>query len=268
MDRVSNSIIEDPRRWAYSVAALALSAALIVVLWLDVRPAIRAWGNAPANLQSEITQTRLMVARVIDGDPESGTSLGMMPLRDAIQAQLEIHLSALNSRISELTSKDGRIDQAITAAGKHLGEVTETAERLRGDVNAELASLNATVAATAAPVQSLVKDGQDSLDDLYWDVKASVESATVATTSVAHAMESVRDASPKIAASIVKIGQNSDEATRKAVEASEQTRRLMFNLAENTTPLPKYIRWPAQIVGIIGTATLPIVTIEQMIRRR
>jgi hypothetical protein len=208
MYRLSDALIrsaEHPQRWA--------GTALLIALGIVAVPAIRKWGNAPANLQAEITQTRLMVARVIDGDPESGTSLGMMPLRDALQVQLENHLGALNSRISELTSKDGRLDQAITSADNHLGEITGTAEKLRADVNAELASLNATLAATAAPVQSLVKDGQDSWDDLYWDVKGTVASSTVAVTSIAQASQAVRDAAPAAAKAAVGIEQNIDGIT-------------------------------------------------------
>jgi hypothetical protein len=43
---------------------------------------------------------------------------------------------------------------------------------------------------------ALIKDGQDSLDDSYWDVKALIGSATVATTQTAQTMQSVRVAVP------------------------------------------------------------------------
>jgi hypothetical protein len=40
-------------------------------------------------------------------------------------------------------------------------------------------------------------------------VKATVESATVATTSAAQASEAIRDAAPKVARSVVRIGDSS-----------------------------------------------------------
>jgi hypothetical protein len=63
------------------------------------------------------------------------------------------------------------------------------------------------VLANAAP---LTKDTQDSLDDLYPDIKASTESATVAITSAAHASEAVLGAAPRVAEFVVSIGKSAD----------------------------------------------------------
>lgn len=73
-----------------------------------------------------------------------------------------------------------------------------------------VAKVQADLHPVLANAASLTKDTQDSLDDLYADIKASTESATVAITSAAHASEAVRDAAPKVAESVVSIGKSAD----------------------------------------------------------
>lgn len=53
-----------------------------------------------------------------------------------------------------------------------------------------------------------VKDLHASCDDLYWDVKASVESATVAAQGVAEAAEATGKAAPRLADAALKNGEN------------------------------------------------------------
>jgi len=83
------------------------------------------------------------------------------------------------------------------------------------DANAQLSTANGTLAGVREDLkpalqatQSTVKDLRDSWDDLYWDVKASVESATVAARGVAEAAEAAGKAAPKLAAAAVKNGDN------------------------------------------------------------
>jgi hypothetical protein len=61
-----------------------------------------------------------------------------------------------------------------------------------------------------AGAAALEEDSRASWDDLYWDVKATVASATVATTSAAQASEAIRDAAPKVAASVTGVGESAD----------------------------------------------------------
>lgn len=81
--------------------------------------------------------------------------------------------------------------------------------------NAQLSSANGTLAGmredfkpALQETQSMVKDLHDSWDDLYWDVKASVESTTVAARGVAEAFEAAGKAAPKLADAAVKNGEN------------------------------------------------------------
>ena len=81
---------------------------------------------------------------------------------------------------------------------------------------------------------------QNSLDDLYPDIKGTVASATVAVTSAAYASEAVRDAAPKVAKSVVDISGSLDGvAADVRREADEITK-------------PK--RWYQKILGPVYTA--------------
>jgi len=62
-----------------------------------------------------------------------------------------------------------------------------------------------------------------------------------------------------------KIGKNSDDATAEAINTAKQSTRFLKNLADNTTPLPKIIRYPAQAIGLIGSAVLPVIGIEKLV---
>jgi len=53
-------------------------------------------------------------------------------------------------------------------------------------------------------------DAKDSWDDVYWDVKALVGSATVAARGVAETSEAVGKAAPKLAESALGIGKSTD----------------------------------------------------------
>jgi len=81
--------------------------------------------------------------------------------------------------------------------------------RLAGAVGT-LDGVRADLKPALAGAAALAEDGRASWDDLYWDVKATVASATVATTSAAQASEAIRDAAPKVAASVVGVGQSAD----------------------------------------------------------
>ena len=83
------------------------------------------------------------------------------------------------------------------------------------DANAQLSTANGTLAGVREDLkpalqatQSTVKDLRDSWDDLYWDLKASVESATVAARGVAEASEAAGKAAPKLADAAVRNGDN------------------------------------------------------------
>jgi hypothetical protein len=64
----------------------------------------------------------------------------------------------------------------------------------------------------------LKSDAKDSWDDVYWNVKALVGSATVAARGVSETSEAVGRAAPKLAESAVGTGKSTD-----AIAADVQT---------------------------------------------
>ena len=119
----------------------------------------------------------------------------------AAQEKANRALSILDRRTGDALA---RVDAAIA--------VTNTAV---GAANAQLSSANGTLAGIREDLkpplqetQTTVKDLRDSWDDLYWDVKASVESATVAARGVAEASEAAGKAAPKLADVAVRNGDN------------------------------------------------------------
>jgi len=119
----------------------------------------------------------------------------------AAQEKVDRALSILDRRTGDVLA---RVDAAIA--------VTNTAV---GAANAQLSSANGTLAGIREDLkpalqetQTTVKDLRDSWDDLYWDLKASVESATVAARGVAEAAEATGKAAPKLADAAVKNGES------------------------------------------------------------
>lgn len=115
---------------------------------------------------------------------------------------------------------DQRLGDTLTRADRTLSLL----EGMRGDVQPVLASLppavaqlTASTAKTLAGVDALTQDGKDSLDDVYYDIKASVESGTVAMRGVAETAEAVGKATPAIAASASGIAADIHTATNDFV---------------------------------------------------
>ena len=113
-----------------------------------------------------------------------------------------LRVGALKRVDTSLSVVDRRAGQALTVADSRAQQALSAIEGLRADVRPTLAAAN-----------GILKDAQDSWDDLYPDVKGSVASATVAVTSAAQASEAIRDAAPQVAASVVGIGKSADGIT-------------------------------------------------------
>jgi hypothetical protein len=103
----------------------------------------------------------------------------------AIRHTADLRLGSIQQMV------DTRTAQALQIADSRLSGATSEIGAIRQDLHLVLANAAA-----------LTKDTQDSMDDLYWDVKASVESATVAARGVAETSEAVGKATPAIAASV------------------------------------------------------------------
>jgi hypothetical protein len=98
----------------------------------------------------------------------------------AIQKTADNRLASIQQMV------DARTGQALQVADARLSAATSQIGAIQQDLHPVLAN-----------AASLTKDVQDSVDDLYPDIKGTVASATVAVTSAAYASEAVRDAAPK-----------------------------------------------------------------------
>lgn len=127
-----------------------------------------------------------------------------------IEALAEIDRQANGIRADATTQLSGiRHDtlSEITALGAAtLARVDQIAIKLESAVNkadGHLSSLQAKIEPVIDQISplllnsaALVKNANDSWDDSYWDVKALLGSATVATTQTAQTMQTVREATP------------------------------------------------------------------------
>lgn len=113
-------------------------------------------------------------------------------LTDARLGSLE---RATDARLAAI-QKDAQVELQATRTAL-VGQVIE----LRGQIQPVLADAQLTMASARglmAQTGSLVADAQKSWDDIFWDVKAAIESGTVAARSVAEAASAVEKATPVI----------------------------------------------------------------------
>jgi len=158
-------------------------------------------------------------ARALPGGVSAEIQTTRAALVGEIAATRKELLAAANGQAGEAQAK---VDRALTILERRTGDVlarVDTALATTGtavaEANAQLSTVNGTLAGVREDLkpalqetQTTVKDLRDSWDDLYWDVKASVESATVAARGVAEAAESAGKAAPKLADAAVRNGDN------------------------------------------------------------
>lgn len=163
-------------------ALLAASTALAVELVLLLQT-VRA---TVAAVPGEIAATReALVAQVAAARGDLRGEIG--GARRDLLARTERQAAALRTdtlaEVGEIRrTADRRLGDTLARVDSALGKIDE----IRGD-------LRPTLANTAA----LTADAKDSWDDLYWDVKASVASATVAANQFGRMSIDVRGAVPK-----------------------------------------------------------------------
>ena len=185
-----------------------------------------------ANVFSQVTDTRAMLdRRVGDSLARVDTALGTV---DQMRADLQPVLTNTAALTGHVNSISAHVDDA-------LPQFTDCA----------------VLDAGGTPIGG----NPDCLFNRFQGMSKAFEKASVDVSGMTH---DFRGALPSMLLTSQKVGDNSDRATAKTVEAAEQSRRLLFNLAENTTPLPKWVRYPAQVIGLIGSAAVPVVTIEKL----
>jgi hypothetical protein len=186
-------------RLALSCALLAALTGVAVQAILLLRAATGAARALPVAVSVEIQATRAALVAEIDGtraDLISQVETARKDLLGKADAQFSTIQSESFRQVTEFRSMaDRRLGDRLERADTAL----RTVEALRNDVK--------PVADGAVALES---DAKDSWDDVYWDLKALVSSATVAARGVAETSEAVGKAAPKLAESAVGIGKSTD----------------------------------------------------------
>lgn len=186
----------------------------------------------------------------------------------AIPNELALTRSALVEQITDLRlDAISEIDQQANGIRKdattQLSGIRREADRqltgARGDIkeiggflslraDALKDSLIGEIHPVLANAATLEKDAQDSLDDLYPDIRALIESADVATTQTAQTMQTVREAAPQVAAATVSVGKSAASiADSVDVEAKK--------LTQPQTRRQKLMSW-LELMGKLGLRVL------------
>ena len=164
--------------WCALLAALAAAAAYTILLLQAARTVVQA-------IPGEIECTReALAAEAAAARHDLNGQVGAA--RQDLLARTERQAAALRtdamSEVGEIRrAADRRVGDTLDRVDAALGKI----EEIRGDMRPLLANSAA-----------LVTDAKDSWDDLYWDVKASVASATVAANQVGRMSVDIRAAVP------------------------------------------------------------------------
>jgi hypothetical protein len=128
-----------------------------------------------------------------------------------------LRLRAQCRREQRLAKADAQFSTIQSESFRQITEFRSMADRRLGDTLARADTALRTVEALRNDVKpavdgavALESDAKDSWDDVYWDVKALVGSATVAARGVAETSDAVGKAAPKLAESAVGIGKSTD----------------------------------------------------------
>jgi len=180
-------------------ALLVSLAGVAVQTILLLREATRAARALPVAVSVELRATRTALVGEI-----AATRLDLT-------AQVEAE------RQDILARADGQATVLQTSAMRQIGDIRDMVDRRLGDTLNRMdvalgtaEALRQDVAPAIAGAVSLESDARDSWDDVYWDVKASVESVTVAARGVAETSEAVSKAAPALAQSAERIGASAD----------------------------------------------------------
>ena len=184
---------------ALSCALLAALTGVAVQAILLLHAATGAARALPAAVSVEIEATRAALVAEIDATRAD--------LINQVEAARKDLLRKADAQFSTIQSESFRqITEFRSMADRRLGDTLARADTALRTVEALRNDVKPAVDGAVA----LESDAKDSWDDVYWDVKALVGSATVAARGVAETSEAVGKAAPKLAESAVVIGKSTD----------------------------------------------------------
>lgn len=147
-----------------------------------------------------LLQTTRATVAAIPGEIQA-TRTALLGEVSAARCDLTGQIGAARRDLLRLT--DRQATALRTGALTEAGELRRTADRRLGDTLArvdtaliKIEELRGDLKPVLANTAALTSDAKDSWDDLYWDVKASVASATVAANNFGQMSADIRGAVP------------------------------------------------------------------------
>ena len=224
---------------------------VLVVLGLGVWRVSEALCALPKAVLSEVATTRTAALAEI-----ATTRTQLLSQVTGLRGDLTAARKDLFAEVGAIReAADKRIGDTLTRVDTALA----TVDKLREDVQPTLANVRA--------ITDHLNDSAAITPELTRNALGAVAAFKVTMGQGAKTALAIEAATPGILATVQKIGNNSDAATAKTVAAAEESRRLLYNLATNVTPLPKWLRYPLQVIGLVGSAAVPVVTTERLISR-
>jgi hypothetical protein len=158
--------MRNPLIWAGTLLLLVLTIGSAIVA-NAIADALHAWGEAPKLLSAQLS-------RVIDGDPNSGTSEGMMPLRSLVIATVDAAVDRSTTKAmvpinAAVKNADARLNDAI----KTVNDVTAKADARTGEALGIVKDLNGDLKPLLAKATTLTANYAALPDRLAAEMRPS-----------------------------------------------------------------------------------------------
>lgn len=241
-------------RSVFAAHPLGCVAALCLIpLTVCTCRAIEAWRSVGVTVQrttADLPEAMLSVVlpalRIVDSrTSQIADTVTIMTVKTENDAAKALNRT-LDTAQAGLQDTFSRADRALTALEGIQGSV----QPILASVEASTGHMERILAQTEdVATKNLVCHGNGNC----WPagVTAALGGLKVTLGEAAQAARRIDGAVPEMLATVQKIGDNSDLATARTAEAQEQYRLILYNLQETTKPLPKWLRYPLGIAGLM-----------------
>jgi hypothetical protein len=229
-------------RWALSIAGcIALLSIAYAVLRFE---------------QASETELHTLVASATSMVDEVSTARAATLDRvDALTALVDRRTDQALNLVDQHLSKgleDANLGLFSQAWDKHLGEAAGGIAELPGTLKPLVDDIRPVLTDTASAIQTAnVMEGK--LGPQLFD---ALSAGRIAAEATATTMRDIQHSVPGVISTVQLIGSNSIKLTDASTQAAQYTAQTMKNLANETTPLPKWFRFvvPAAEIGSSGVA--------------
>lgn len=208
------SLAENPHRWAFALAALALAGVLVFVILADVRPAVQNWGAAPGEI-GELRAAVLTVPGQLAGQILPVAQLEIRHATDTLVAEVRGAREQLGGQVEaarlEILGPEGRFVRLQDAVLGRVDEGLRIVDVRTRDALGQVAGLRGDLQPTLAHAASITAhaDGAAAIlfrrDALPAQLLGLTAAAKVTLGETAQTMRTVRDAAPLFVAQGQKI---------------------------------------------------------------